>query len=77
MEILSFIDWRTVLITLAVAIILYNTIQIIRYTIIKKKAEREMKRIDAEIATVHKELEKTKKALQEELKKLQKPGASG
>ncbi len=72
MEFLAQIDWRTVLITLAVAFILYNTYHIIRYTIIKKKAEEEIKKIDAKIAGLNKELAATKKVMQDRIKKLSK-----
>lgn len=72
MEFLAQIDWRTVLITLAAAFIIYNTYHIIRYAIIKKKAEEQIKKIDAKIASINKELAATKKVMEDRIKKLSK-----
>jgi len=69
MDFLAQIDWKLVFITLAVAFIIYNTFQIIRYSLAKKKAEEELKKIDAKIAAVNKELEKAKQELLEQIKR--------
>jgi|GEM_PF-6058346 len=69
MEFLNFIDLRTVFITLAVVIVLWNAISMIRYMAIKRKADKELKEIDAKIAAVNKQLEETKKAVLDNIKK--------
>jgi cell division protein FtsL len=69
MDFLTQIDWKLVFITLAAAFIIYNTFQIIRYSLAKKKAEEEIKKIDAKIAAVNKELEKAKQELLEQIKR--------
>ncbi|OGC10265.1 hypothetical protein A3J90_05140 [candidate division WOR-1 bacterium RIFOXYC2_FULL_37_10] len=72
MEFLTTINWVTFFVGVGVAFIIYNTFQIIRYTLIKKKAEEDIKKLDNKIASVNKELENAKKTLQEQLKNLQK-----
>ncbi|OGC06479.1 hypothetical protein A2526_03045 [candidate division WOR-1 bacterium RIFOXYD2_FULL_36_8] len=69
---LSSINWITVFVTIAVVFIAYNTFQIIRYTIIKKKSEEAMKILDAKITDINKELEDAKKALKDKIENLKK-----
>lgn len=72
MEFLMKIDWLTVSVTLAVVIIVFNTFQIIRYALVKRKAEEEMKKLEERAAKLNQELESAKKELSEYLKSLQK-----
>lgn len=72
MSFLTSIDWPTVFITIAVIFVLYNATQIIRYLLIRRKAEADLKRIDERIAATRKELAETKKAIMESVEKLTK-----
>jgi cell division protein FtsB len=61
MGIFSNINWTTVLLTLALVIIIYNLAVIVRSAMVKRQADEEIKKIDAKIAAIRKELEEAKK----------------
>ena len=63
------LDWTTILITLGVALVLYNTYQIVRFTVVRIKARQEIKLIDAKIAGLHQELAEIQRSLADKIKK--------
>ena len=69
MDFLMNINWFVVFMVLGVAIILWNSYQLVRFIIIKNKAEKEMKELNAKIASINKQIEDAKKSIVDQINK--------
>jgi hypothetical protein len=67
------LDWRAIGIALVLAILLINLVQLVRYYLTKKWAERELKKLDSKVAEARQILAQTKAELARSIENMIKP----
>lgn len=70
MEYLLTLNWAYISVAAAVLIVIYSLFQAIKYYVLKRQAEAEVRRIDAEIVKAENELKKAKISIKKDLKNL-------
>jgi len=70
MELIGSINWVIVAWVVLAIFFSFNTYQIVKYTLVKRKAEKELKEIDVKIAELTKKYEETKAGLMDKVQNI-------